>query len=91
MKLKDTLAVNSFDYAYLTKRIYKYIKPYLFRIILGFLIALPVGALDGVIAYALKPYMDEVRIKKNMLLAYVMPFGIVAFAALQGLLRYLND
>ena len=91
MKLKDTLAANSFDYAYLTKRIYKYIKPYLFRIILGFLIALPVGALDGVIAYALKPYMDEVLIKKNMLLAYIIPFGIVAFAALQGLLRYLND
>ena len=91
MKLKDTLAQNSFDYAYLTKRIYKYIHPYLFRIILGFIIALPVGALDGVIAYALKPYMDEVLIKKNMLLAYLIPFGIVAFAALQGLLRYLND
>ena len=91
MKLKDTSAQNSFDYAYLTKRMYKYVKPYLFRIILGFLIALPVGALDGVIAYALKPYMDEVLIKKNMLLAYVIPFGIVAFAALQGVLRYLND
>ncbi len=91
MKLKETLAENSFDYTYLTNRIYKYIKPYLFRIILGFLIALPVGALDGVIAYALKPYMDEVLIKKNMLLAYVIPFGIVAFAALQGGLRYLND
>lgn len=91
MKLKDTSAQNSFDYAYLTKRMYVYIKPYLFRIILGFLIALPVGALDGVIAYALKPYMDEVLIKKNMLLAYIIPFGIVAFAALQGLLRYIND
>lgn len=91
MKLKDTSAQNSFDYMYLTKRMYKYVKPYLFRIILGFLIALPVGALDGVIAYALKPYMDEVLIKKNMLLAYIIPFGIVAFAALQGVLRYLND
>ena len=91
MKLKYTLAQNSFDYAYLTKRIYKYIHPYLFRIILGLLIALPVGALDGVIAYALKPYMDEVLIKKNMLLAYIIPFGVVAFAALQGVLRYLND
>lgn len=91
MKLKDTLAENSFDYAYLSKRIYKYIKPYLFRIILSLLIALPVGALDGVIAYALKPYMDEVLIKKNMILAYVIPFGIVAFAMLQGVLRYLND
>lgn len=91
MKLKDTSAQNSFDYAYLTKRMYKYVKPYLFRIILGFLIALPVGALDGVIAYALKPYMDEVLIKKNMLLAYIIPFGIVVFAALQGVLRYFND
>ncbi len=91
MKLKDTLAEGSFDYLYLTKRMYKYIKPYMFRIILGFLIALPVGALDGVVAYALKPYMDEVLIKKNMLLAYLIPFGIVAFAALQGVLRYLND
>ncbi len=91
MKLKDTLAQNSFDYAYLTRRMYKYIKPYMFRIVLGFLIALPVGALDGVIAYALKPYMDEVLIKKNMLLACIIPFGIVAFAALQGVLRYLND
>ena len=63
----------------------------MFRIILGFLIALPVGALDGVVAYALKPYMDEVLIKKNMLLAFLIPFGIVAFAALQGVLRYLND
>ena len=60
----------------------------MFRIVLGFLIALPVGALDGVIAYALKPYMDEVLIKKNMLLACIIPFGIVAFAALQGVLRY---
>lgn len=91
MKLKDTLAQNSFDYSYLCGRIYTYIKPYLFRIILGFLIALPVGALDGVVAYALKPYMDEVLIKKNMVLAYVIPFAVVAFAALQGVLRYLND
>lgn len=91
MKLNDTVAQSSFDYAYLSKRMYKYIKPYLFRIILGFLIALPVGALDGVIAYALKPYMDEVLIKKNMYLAFLIPFGVVAFAALQGLLRYIND
>ena len=91
MKLKDTLAKDSFNYGYLSKRIYKYIHPYLFRIILGLIIALPVGALDGVIAYALKPYMDEVLIKKNMFLAYLIPFGVVAFAALQGVLRYLND
>lgn len=91
MKLKDTQALDSFNYGYLLKRVYKYIKPYMFRVILGLIIAIPVGLLDGVVAYALKPYMDEVLIKKNMLLAVIIPFGIVFFAGLQGVLRYLNE
>ena len=91
MKLKDTQALDSFNYGYLLKRVYKYIKPYMFRVIMGFIIAIPVGLLDGVVAYALKPYMDEVLIKKNMLLAVIIPFGIVFFAGLQGVLRYLNE
>ena len=61
------------------------------RVIIGFLVAIPVGLLDGVVAYALKPYMDEVLIKKNMWLAALIPFGIVMFAGLQGVLRYLNE
>ncbi len=91
MKLKDTLAKDSFSYGYLLNRVYKYIKPYIGRVILSFLIAIPVGLLDGVVAYALKPYMDEVLIKKNMFLAVILPVGIVLFAALQGFLRYLNE
>lgn len=91
MKLKNSQALGAFNYAYLLKRIYVFIKPYLGRVITGFIIAIPVGLLDGVVAYALKPYMDEVLIKKNMLLAFLIPFGIVMFAALQGVLRYLND
>ena len=91
MKLKDTQALDSFNYGYLLKRVYKYIKPYMLRVVLGFIIAIPVGLLDGVVAYALKPYMDEVLIKKNMLLAVIIPFGIVFFAGLQGVLRYLNE
>ena len=91
MKLKDTTAETSFNYLYLTKRIFKFIKPVLGRVIIGFLVAIPVGLLDGVVAYALKPYMDEVLIKKNMWLAALIPFGIVMFAGLQGVLRYLNE
>ena len=83
MKLKDTTAETSFSYAYLTGRIFKFIKPVLGRVLLSFLVAIPVGLLDGVVAYALKPYMDEVLIKKNMLMAALIPFGIVFFAGLQ--------
>lgn len=100
MKLKDSQALTSFEYGWLLKRIFPYIKPFLGRVILGFLVAIPVGLLDGVVSFSLKPYMDYVVGKQNlvlfgyeipyMLLAYCMPFAIVAFAALQGVLRYLN-
>ncbi len=60
MKLNMTTAKNSFKYGWLLSRIYPYIKPYWFRILLGFAIAIPLGLLDGVTAFALKPYMDYV-------------------------------
>ena len=105
MKLSNTTAQNSFKYGWLLKRVFPYIRPYLFRIFCGFLVAVPLGLLDGVTAFALKPFMDYVVGKQDwvfhvlgneytlnwQLFAFIIPFGVVAFAALQGLLRYLND
>jgi len=90
MKLEQSTSENSFKYLYLLKRIFKYIKPVIPRVIMGFLVAIPVGLLDGVVAFSLKPYMDEVIGKHNMLWAALIPFLIVFLAALQGVLRYLN-
>ena len=105
MKLNMTTAQNSFKYGWLLSRIWPYIKPYMFRIICGFLVAIPLGLLDGVTAFALKPFMDYVVGKQDwvfhiftheftltwQVFAYIIPFGVVAFAAFQGILRYLND
>lgn len=101
MKLKDTQAITSFRYGWLLKRIFPYIKPFLGRVILGFIVAIPVGLLDGVVSFALKPYMDYVIGQQNLVifgkeipyifLAYAMPFAIIFFAAFQGVLRYLNS
>lgn len=101
MKLKDTCAEKSFDYGWLLSRIFPFIKPFMGRIILGFIIAIPVGALDGIVAFALKPFMDYVVGQKDLVvhgysisysvLATLIPFGIVFFAVFQGVLRYLND
>ena len=105
MKLSTTTAQNSFKYRWLLSRIWPYIKPYLGRIIIGFLIAIPLGLLDGVTAYALKPYMDYVIGGKNLefnlfskdytisslQMAVILPIGVVLFAAFQGVLRYLNS
>ncbi|MBO5948086.1 ATP-binding cassette domain-containing protein, partial [bacterium] len=104
-KLSSTSAQNSFKYTWLLSRIWPYIKPYWFRILLGFAIAIPLGLLDGVTAFALKPYMDYVVGGKtlelscngigmsisSMQMAYILPVCVVVFAAIQGVLRYLND
>ncbi len=104
MKLSKTTAEKSFQYSWLLKQIWPYIKPYSFRIILGFLVAIPLGLLDGVTAFALKPYMDyvvggklleftvfghQVSLNSNQM-AWLIPIAVVVFAALQGVLRYLS-
>ncbi len=113
MKLKDTTTKNAYRYGWLISRIFPYIKPFLFRVIIGFIIAIPVGILDGVVAFALKPYLDYVVAKKDVIinsfpiiqgyinfpeihinhlvLATIIPYAIVIFATVQGVLRYLND
>lgn len=101
MKLKDSQANTSFKYGWLLSRIFPYIKPVLGRVILGFFIAIPVGLLDGVVSFALKPYMDYVVGQQNLILfgyeipysilAVAMPFAIIGFAVFQGILRYLNS
>ncbi|MCR5266385.1 MAG: ABC transporter ATP-binding protein/permease [Cyanobacteria bacterium RUI128] len=105
MKLSKTQAQNSFKYSWLISRIFPYIKPVMGRVILGFLVALPVGLLDGVVAFSLKPYMDYVIGKHDWifslfghevvipyaLLAAIIPFAVVAFAMTQGFFKYLNS
>ena len=69
-------------------RILPYVKPYWFRAILAVIICIPIGALDAVIALALKPYMDLVMVEKTVQSPWYIPFGIVAFTIIQGLLNY---
>ena len=104
MKLSATTAQNSYRYNWLLGRIFPFIKPFLGRIFLGFLVAIPVGLLDGVVAFALKPYMDYVVGQKDLVFSFLnhtytisyssmalaIPFAVVFFAAFQGVLRYLN-
>ena len=100
-KLKDTISKDAFKYGYLIRKISPFLKPHLSRIILNMVIAIPLGLLDGVVAFALKPYMDcvingkswvigGITIEQN-LLATIIPFGIVLFAVVQGLLKYINN
>ncbi len=100
MKLDDIKTTSAFNYKYLLKRIYPYIKPAMFRIIIAFTLAIPLGLLDGATAFVLKPYIDVVVNGDTLvyfnytltrdILSVIIPPGIVIFAATQGILRYLN-
>ncbi|MBR1649437.1 MAG: ATP-binding cassette domain-containing protein [Alphaproteobacteria bacterium] len=65
-----------------------FVKPYWIRALLAILICIPVGALDSVIALALKPYMDNVLVDKSATSPAYIPVLIVAFTTVQGFLNY---
>ena len=64
------------------QRMWPYIKPYWFRALMAIVICIPIGALDAVIALALKPYMDIVMIDKSIQSPWYIPLGIVLFTCL---------
>lgn len=104
MKLSDTASKDAFRYGYLLKRMFPYLKPFLFRAILGIIIAIPLGLLDGITAFALKPYLDNVvngnpqetfdllgkTMSNQQFWAMIIPPAIILFAIIQGGLKYLN-
>ena len=100
-KLKETVSKDAFRYGYLVNKVAPFLKPQLPRIILNLVLAVPLGLLDGVVAFALKPYMDCVingktwtvgnfTLEQNTL-AIAIPFGIILFAIVEGVLKYANN
>lgn len=82
-KLKKTQAYLNYS------RMWPFVKPYWFRALLAVLICIPIGSLDAVIALSLKPYMDMVMVEKTVQSPWYIPFAIVAFTSIQGMLNYL--
>lgn len=69
-------------------RIIPYIRPYKGRAFLAVALSIPIGSMDAVIAWALKPYMDVVMVEKNTSAAFYIPLLIVLFSLAQSLLNY---
>lgn len=69
-------------------KILPYAKPYWGRAILAIVITMPIGAMDAVIAWSLKPFMDVVLIEKQAGWTMYIPLMIIAFSILQALFTY---
>ena len=70
------------------RKIMPYVKPYWVRALLAVLITIPIGSMDAVIAWSLKPYMDIVLVDKSAQSPAYIPLLIVAFTSVQGFLNY---
>ena len=70
------------------KIMWPFVRPYLFRALLAVALCIPIGALDAVVALALKPYMDVVLVDKSDQSPAYIPLVIVAFTIVQGALNY---
>jgi subfamily B ATP-binding cassette protein MsbA len=70
-------------------QILPYAKPYWFRAMLAILITVPVGSMDAVIAWSLKPFMDVVLVEKQTGWTMYIPLMIIAFSVLQALFTYI--
>lgn len=70
-------------------QILPYAKPYWFRAMLAVLITIPVGSMDAVIAWSLKPFMDVVLVEKQTGWTMYIPLMIVVFSVLQALFTYI--
>ncbi len=71
-------------------QILPYAKPYWFRALLAVAITMPVGSMDAVIAWSLKPFMDVVLVEKQTGWTMYIPLMIIVFSVLQALFTYIS-
>lgn len=71
-------------------KIYPYIKPFWKRALLAILITIPIGAMDAVIAWSLKPYMDVVMLEQSAsaIQTIYIPILIILFSSIQSIFNY---
>ncbi|MGH7391133.1 MAG: ABC transporter ATP-binding protein [Candidatus Rokuibacteriota bacterium] len=73
------------------RRLLPYIRPHTPTLVLGGLLALVVAAMDGAIAWLVKPAMDDIFIRRDVTMLRVIPLAILGAYAVKGVGRYLQS
>lgn len=71
-------------------RLIRYAAPYKWIIALSMIASLGVSGSDAVIAYLVKPFVDELIVAGNLSLAKLIPLFVVALATIKGFSRYIQ-
>jgi ATP-binding cassette, subfamily B, bacterial MsbA len=70
------------------RRLFVYLKPYVPVLVLGGVLALVVAAMEGAIAWLVKPAMDDIFIKRDLAMLRVIPLALFAAYLAKAAARY---
>lgn len=70
---------------------WRLIKEHRLRLLFALLCSLAISGINGAIAWAVKPAMDEIFIKKSSEFLYLIPIGVVLLFTLRGVFTFLNN
>ena len=70
------------------RRLFVYLRPYVGLLVIGSALALVVAAMEGAIAWLVKPAMDEIFIKRDLVMLKVIPLLLLGAYIVKGVARY---
>jgi len=69
-------------------RLFTYLRPHWGSLLLGGALALVVAAMEGTIAWLVKPAMDEIFLKRDLLMLKLIPLALLGVYLIKGVSRY---
>ncbi len=73
------------------RRLLSYAKPYWGRIAIAMLLALIISGLEGATAWLVKPLLDDVFLRKDLVMLQVLPFALIGVFFLKEASRYIQS
>ncbi len=73
------------------RRLFPYLRPHVPTLVLGSLLALVVSAMEGLTAWLVKPVMDDIFLRRDMLMLQLIPLALLGVYVVKGVARYLQS
>ena len=72
------------------RRLTPYLKPHVASLVAGGLFAVLAGAMEGAIAWLVKPAMDEIFVRRDLFMLKLIPLAVVGAYVVKGVSSYLQ-
>ncbi|MEK7362904.1 MAG: ABC transporter transmembrane domain-containing protein, partial [candidate division NC10 bacterium] len=69
-------------------RLLAYLRPYWQWLVVGTVLALIVAAMDGIIAWLVKPVMDDIFLKRDLRMLTLIPLALLGAYLIKAASRY---